>query len=172
MTEEQQQPAAGGDDAGEAPEQSGWTDERRPDQPGQPADEDEHGDDLPADEDEQPADDAGDEDEDEDEDERPGNGNAEAAKYRRQRNEARNQADEYGRRLFTELVRATGRLADPTDMPYSAELLDSPDDLAAAIDDLTTAKPHLKARRFANLGQHQRGRPAGQSLGDILRSHA
>lgn len=67
----------------------------------------------------------------------------ENAKYRQR---AR-QADELGQRLHTELVRATGRLADPSDLAYSEEHLADPDALAAAIDELLTRKPHLATRR-------------------------
>src|SRR4051812_43870297 len=51
--------------------------------------------------------------------------------------------DEYAQRLHTEIVRATGRLADPTDLPFDAEHLDDPNKLSAALDDLLDRKPHL-----------------------------
>ena len=38
----------------------------------------------------------------------------------------------YAQRLHTELVRATGKLADPTDLEFAEEHLDDPDALAAA----------------------------------------
>ena len=55
--------------------------------------------------------------------------------------------DTYAQRLHTELVRATGKLADPTDLPFDEDHLDDPDALAAAVDDLLTRKPHLAQRR-------------------------
>src|SRR3954469_11279857 len=64
----------------------------------------------------------------------------------RYRERARN-ADDYAKRLHTELVRATGRLADPTDLEFAEEHLDDPDALAATLDDLLTRKPHLASRR-------------------------
>jgi hypothetical protein len=68
------------------------------------------------------------------------------------------QADSYAHRLHTELVRATGRLADPTDLEYADEHLDDPDTLTAAIDDLLDRKPHLASRRpTGDIGQGQRG---------------
>lgn len=68
------------------------------------------------------------------------------------------QADTLARRLHTELVRATGRLADPTDLVYAEEHLDDPDALAAAIDELLTSKPHLASRRpSGDIGQGNRG---------------
>lgn len=84
------------------------------------------------------------------------------------------QADAYAQRLHTELVRATGRLADPTDLPFDAEHLDDPDKLSNALDDLLTRKPHLANRRpFGDIGQ---GAVSGQAntvdLAAILRQQA
>ena len=68
------------------------------------------------------------------------------------------QADTYATRLHTELVRATGRLADPTDLEFDEEHLEDPDALAAAVDDLLSRKPHLASRKPAgDIGQGQRG---------------
>ncbi len=53
------------------------------------------------------------------------------------------QADTLARRLHTELVRATGRLADPTDLAFDESHLDDPDALADALADLLDRKPHL-----------------------------
>lgn len=67
-------------------------------------------------------------------------------------------ADAYGRRLHAELVRATGRLADPSDVEFDEDHLDDPDALAAAIDDLLGRKPHLASRRpLGDIGQGARG---------------
>ncbi len=63
-------------------------------------------------------------------------------------------ADQYAQRLHTELVRATGQLADPTDLPFDESHLDDPDALAAALDDLLARKPHLASRRpTGDIGQ-------------------
>jgi hypothetical protein len=56
-------------------------------------------------------------------------------------------SDELAQQLHTELVRATGRLADPTDLEYNEEHLADPEKLTGAIDSLLTAKPHLKSRK-------------------------
>lgn len=82
------------------------------------------------------------------------------------------QTDALAARLHTELVRATGRLADPTDLPFDAEHLDDPDKLVAAIDELLEAKPHLATRRpTGDIGQGQRGPASGSfSLLDTLKS--
>lgn len=82
--------------------------------------------------------------------------------------------DAYAQRLHTEMVRATGKLADPTDLPFSADHLDDPDALAAAVDDLLTRKPHLASRKpVGDIGQ---GPVSGSSpsvdLAAILRQRA
>ena len=80
-------------------------------------------------------------------------------------------ADDYAHRLHTELVRATGRLADPTDVAFDAEHLADADQLDAAITALLDAKPHLAARRPAgDIGQGNRGTPGAFSLLDTLKS--
>ncbi|MGE5694813.1 MAG: hypothetical protein ACM4D3_06110 [Candidatus Sericytochromatia bacterium] len=56
---------------------------------------------------------------------------AESARYR----ERARTADHYAKRLYTELVRATGRLADPTDLAFDDEAhLEDADALAAVLD--------------------------------------
>ncbi|MEX7470579.1 hypothetical protein AB4Z39_12815 [Mycobacterium adipatum] len=67
-------------------------------------------------------------------------------------------ADTYATRLHTEMVKATGRLADPTDLPFDETHLDDADSLNAAIDQLLEAKPHLATRRpTGDIGQGNRG---------------
>ena len=63
--------------------------------------------------------------------------------------DAQAKADKYARALFTERVAATGRLADPTDAPFNADLLQSAEALTAALDALLAAKPHLASRKPA-----------------------
>ncbi|ATD71865.1 MULTISPECIES: hypothetical protein [Gordonia] len=82
-------------------------------------------------------------------------------------------ADDLAKRLHTELVRATGKLADPTDMPFDPEHLDDPDKLAVSIDQLLSAKPHLKARRVVGaVGQGESGTTTGVDLLGIMRGTA
>ena len=84
-------------------------------------------------------------------------------------------ADELATRLHTALVAATGRMADPTDLPFDATHLDDDDTLTAAIDELLAKKPHLASRRpFGDVGQGNRGAAseAPVSLADMLRSRA
>lgn len=67
-------------------------------------------------------------------------------------------ADTYAQRLHEQMVRATGKLADPTDLPFDEEHLDDPDKLVAAVDELLARKPHLATRRpVGDIGQGARG---------------
>ncbi|GAB4582174.1 hypothetical protein [Nocardia sp. IFM 10818] len=79
--------------------------------------------------------------------------------------------DAYAERLHTELVRATGRLADPTDLPYSEDHLDDAEALTAAIDDLVARKPHLASRRaVGDIGQGAKpSAPSPVDLAALLR---
>lgn len=82
-------------------------------------------------------------------------------------------ADELGHRLHLALVAATGRLADPDDLPYSPDHLEDPDALAAAIDALLARKPHLASRRPAgDIGQGVGRVSEDVSLAGILRASA
>ncbi|WP_394276900.1 hypothetical protein, partial [Luteococcus sp.] len=76
--------------------------------------------------------------------------------------------------LFVERVRATGRLADPTDLPYSDEALEDPDELSGAIDELLGRKPHLASRRpRGDVGQGSVGSATGSvDLAGMLRARA
>lgn len=79
-------------------------------------------------------------------------------------------ADELAHRLHTELVRATGKLADPTDLPFDEDHLADADTLAAAIDDLLTRKPHLASRRpIGEIGQGPSPSAGSVDLAAILR---
>jgi hypothetical protein len=68
------------------------------------------------------------------------------------------EADTLAHRLHTELVRATGRLADPSDLEFNPDHLDDGESLAQAIDELLEQKPHLATRRpSGDIGQGNRG---------------
>lgn len=94
----------------------------------------------------------------------------ESAGYR----ERAQRAEELEQRLHTALVAATGRLADPTDLPFDVAHLDDADALAAAIDELVERKPHLKTRRLSgDVGQGAGGVKADDvNLADLLRARA
>ena len=94
----------------------------------------------------------------------------ENAKYRKRAG----QADELAQRLHTELVRATGRLADPSDLPFDEDHLADAVKMVAAIDELLDAKPHLATRKpSGDVGQGNRGgAPQPVSLLQMLRERA
>ena len=79
----------------------------------------------------------------------------ENGKYRRRAAKA----DTYAQRLHTELVRATGKLADPTDLPFNEDHLDDPDAMTAAINDQVGAGKHAAGREPSPLPEG----PAGVS---------
>lgn len=76
--------------------------------------------------------------------------------------------------LWAARVTATGRLADPTDlpMPADADPLDA-DTVAAAVDELLTRKPHLASRRPAgDIGQGATSANDTVDLAGLLRARA
>lgn len=83
-------------------------------------------------------------------------------------------ADDYARQLFTARVAATGRLADPNDLPFDAALVDDPAGLNAALDELIGAHPHYAARTpRGNVGQGATGTPSSTvDLAAMLRGRA
>lgn len=81
--------------------------------------------------------------------------------------------DALAERLHHALVAATGRLADPTDLPFHEDHLENPDTLTAALDDLISRKPHLATRRPAgDIGQGVSEGPSTVNLAGILRNAA
>lgn len=82
--------------------------------------------------------------------------------------------DDLARELFTLRVAALGRLADPTDLPYSEELLDTDQPgLEAAVDELLARKPHLADRRpSGDIDQGARPTPDSVDLAGMLRARA
>lgn len=80
------------------------------------------------------------------------------------------QADTYAQRLHTELVRSTGRLADPTDLPYVEDHLADADKMVGAIDELLVRKPHLASRKpYGEIGQGTAPSAGSVDLAAILR---
>ena len=93
----------------------------------------------------------------------------ESAKYRQRAAKS----DELAQRLHTALVSATGRLADPSDLPYDEANLDDAEALERAISELLSRKPHLASRRVAgDVGQGALGGSGGVSLAGLLRAGA
>ncbi len=71
-------------------------------------------------------------------------------KLRQEAAEARvkaKKAADLAREVFTLRVAATGRLADPSDLPYDESLFNDPSKLDAAIDELVAQHPHYAARK-------------------------
>lgn len=81
-------------------------------------------------------------------------------------------ADDLAHRLHIELVRATGRLADPTDLTFDEGHLEG-DNLSRAIDELLSLKPHLASRRpVGEIGQGVSPATGTVDLAAILRGKA
>lgn len=82
-------------------------------------------------------------------------------------------------RLVTAMAAQTNRLADPSDLPFSPDLLDDdglPDEskIAEAIEQLLAKKPHLASRRpqHSDVGQGAQAEADTVSLADLLRMGA
>lgn len=81
--------------------------------------------------------------------------------------------DEIAARLHTSLVAASGRLADPSDLPFDEAHLSDPDALTAALDELLARKPHLASRRpVGDIGQGVSAVTSSVDLAGILRANA
>ena len=82
-------------------------------------------------------------------------------------------ADAYAEQLFVARVAATGRLADPSDLPFDLALVDDHPGLEAAIDALLATKPHLASRTpRGNIGQGTTASPDTVDLAALLRRSA
>ncbi len=86
--------------------------------------------------------------------------------------------DALNARLATAQAALTGKLADPTDLPFTDDLLDDDglvdeDKVHAAVEDLVQRKPHLAARRpTGNVGQGARPETPEIGLAAMLRRGA
>lgn len=97
----------------------------------------------------------------------------EAADARVRARDLETERDAIAQRLHTALVTATGRLADPTDLPFDPTHLDDADALAAAVDELLQRKPHLANRRpRGDIGQGATPVAGDVDLAGILRARA
>ena len=82
-------------------------------------------------------------------------------------------ADDLAEQLFVARVAATGRLADPSDLPFDADALDDLPAMEAAIDALIAAKPHLAARTpRGDIGQGITTQTTDVDLAALLRRGA
>lgn len=81
--------------------------------------------------------------------------------------------DDLAHRLHATLVASTGRLADPSDLPFDQSHLDDPEALTAAIEDLLDRKPHLASRTpRGDVGQGRSTHTDPVDLAGILRSRS
>ena len=93
----------------------------------------------------------------------------ENAKYRQRAQ----RADDLAHRLHNALTAATGRLADPSDLPYEESHLDDPEALETAISELLAKKPHLGSRKPAgNIGQGVSSSTGAVDLAAMMRARA
>jgi len=93
----------------------------------------------------------------------------ESAKYRQRAADR----DQLAERLHSALVAATGRLADPSDLPFDDEHLTDADALSAALDDLLARKPHLASRKpSGDVGQGATLSGTDVDLAGLLRRNA
>lgn len=93
----------------------------------------------------------------------------ENAKYRTKAGKA----DDLARRLHVALVAATGKLADPEDLPFDETHLEDEDDLHSALDELISKKPHLASRKpSGDVGQGAGSGSDDFNLAGLLRSRA
>lgn len=97
-----------------------------------------------------------------------------SAGYRARAKDAEARTAELERALFTERVRALDVLADPSDLPFDAALLDDPDALRSAADDLVARRPHYRRRGVATgTGSHEEAAAGtGVSLLGLMRGGA
>ena len=122
---------------------------------------------------------------DEDEDEDGGDGDTfprsyvkrlreRSAGYRARAKDAEARTAELERALFTERVRALDVLADPSDLPFDAALLEDPDALRSAADDLVARRPHYRRRGVAagTGSRDEAGTGSGVSLLGLMRGGA
>ena len=80
-------------------------------------------------------------------------------------------AEQYAQELHSARVAATGRLADPSDLPFDPTHLEDMSKLEAAIDELLHAKPHLALRKpRGDVGQGASAATGDVDLLGIMRS--
>lgn len=97
----------------------------------------------------------------------------EAADHRKRATDAETVLETVRGELFTARVSSLDLLADPTDLPFDPALLEDPDQLRAAVDQLLEEKPHLRTRRIRDrAGQGEPPVAPPVSLAAILRGGA
>lgn len=96
-----------------------------------------------------------------------------ARKLRREnaalRQRAKDAEDRADQTAFRAQVEATGRLVNCEEMPFNPELLDNPEALNSAIDELVQRKPYLVPKKFGEVGQGQRNESAPADFSMLLK---
>ena len=97
-----------------------------------------------------------------------------SAGYRLRAKESEQRLEEVQRALFRERVQRLDMLVNPEELPYNPALLDSPEELTAAVETLLESKPYLRKRKAGgDIGQHdQQSNGDGFSLLGALRANA
>lgn len=97
-----------------------------------------------------------------------------SANYRLRAKESEQRLEEVQRALFSERVQRLDLLVNPEELPYNPALLDSTEELTAAVEQLLESKPYLRKRKAGgDIGQHdQQGTGDGFSLLGALRANA
>lgn len=97
----------------------------------------------------------------------------ESAEHRRRATAAEERAETLAGALWAERVAALNLLADPADLPYDADALDTPAEIRRQAEELLTRRPHLRTRRItARAGQGEGNGAENVSLTGIMRSRA
>lgn len=99
----------------------------------------------------------------------------ESAGHRTRAKAAEEAVEPLQQRLHAALVAASGRLADPSDLPFDAAHLDDEAALTTAIDALLESKPHLASRRVVGdvgQGEGSDSAPGAVNLGGMLHDRA
>lgn len=97
----------------------------------------------------------------------------EAADHRTTAKQAQEALDPLQQRLHALLVERTGRLADPSDLPFDPAHLDDEAALTAGVDELLVRKPHLASRRVVgDIGQGAGEPKPAVNLAGLLAAHA
>lgn len=92
-----------------------------------------------------------------------------AARYRTELRDLETRAGDLEAALWRARLELDGRLADPDDLPVDPELVDDPDGIRAAVDELLERKPHLRSRRIRErAGQGEGSASASVSLAELL----
>jgi hypothetical protein len=83
----------------------------------------------------------------------------------------RERLQQLSRALFAERVKATGKVENPGEIPYNADILDDADAINQAVDAAIAERPYIKARKVTgDVGQGQRSKTAApQDFSMLLR---